>query len=133
MQLFSGVRVDGIDHEVGVQVGCVQVGRHQHLASGEEFFRQFQGDLVGLFRGDRFIRREGLVVVVEVRAVGFVVQIFGRHEALVGQVCHAVDAGEVSPAVLVHSLFLLGDIAQDAAHRSRCLFGLLDVVTRRHG
>lgn len=36
VEFLSGVRVDGVDHEVGVGVFRIHVGGHQNLAAGEE-------------------------------------------------------------------------------------------------
>ena len=55
VQLLSGVRVDGVDDQVGVQVFRVHVRGHQHLAAWEEPLRQFLSDLVRFFRCDFFL------------------------------------------------------------------------------
>ena len=52
VQLLSGVRVDRVDDQVGVQVLRVHVCGHQNLASWEEPLRQFLSDLVRLRRRD---------------------------------------------------------------------------------
>ena len=43
---------DLVHYQVGVEVGPVDVGSHQHFAAGEEPLRQLLGDLVGLRRCD---------------------------------------------------------------------------------
>ena len=96
-QLLPGVRLDGVDDEVGVEVCRIDVGRHQHLAAGEEFLSQLQRDLMSLLRADLLLRRERLDVLVEEGPGCFVVEVLGRHESIAGQICHAIDAGEVSP------------------------------------
>ena len=55
VQLFSGVRVDRVDDQVGVQVLRVDVCGHQNLAAWEEPLRQFLSDLVRFFRCDFFL------------------------------------------------------------------------------
>ena len=55
VQLLSGVRVDRVDDQVGVQVFRVHVRGHQHLAAWEEPLRQFLSDLVRFFRCDFFL------------------------------------------------------------------------------
>ena len=52
VQLLSGVRVDRVDDQVGVQVFRVDVCGHQNLAAWEEALRQLPGDLVRLRRRD---------------------------------------------------------------------------------
>ena len=91
------------------------------------------GDLVGLRRCDVLLGREGLDVVVEPGAAGLAVQVLGGQEALIGQIRHAVDAGEVAGAVCVHSFLLLGHVPQDTAHGTCGLLLLTDEAARRHG
>ena len=55
VQLFPGVRVDGVDDQVGVQVLRINVCGHQHLTAWEEPLCQFLSDLV------RFRRRNFLL------------------------------------------------------------------------
>ena len=133
VELLSRVRVDGVDHEVGVGMFRVHMGGRQHLTAGEEPLRQLQGDLVGLRRSHVFLRREGLDVVVEEGAAGLAVEMLGGHKALLGQRGGTVDTGEIPPAVLVHGLFLLGDVAEHPAHGAGGLLPLLDKATRRRG
>ena len=112
---------------------CIQVRCHQHLTAWEELFRQLQRDLVGLCRGDILTGREGLDVLVEEGPVCFAVQIFGGHEGILCQICHAVDAGEIAPAVHAQRFLVLGHIADDARHSPGRLLGLLNEAARRHG
>lgn len=132
-QLLPGVRLDGVDDEVGVEVCRIDVGRHQHLAAGEEFLSQLQRDLMSLLRADLLLRRERLDVLVEEGPGCFVVEVLGRHESIAGQICHAIDAGEVTESLLVHRFLRLRDIAHHAFHRTGSLLGLLDETTHRHG
>ena len=132
VELLPCVRVDGVDHEVGVGVFRIHMGGHQHLATGEEPLRQLQGDLVGLCRSHVFLRREGLDIVVEERAAGLAVQILGGHEALLSHLCPAVDAGEILPPIWIHRLFLLGDVTEHPAHGAGGLLTLLDEAARCH-
>lgn len=132
VEFLSGVRVDRVDHEVGVGMFRIHMGGHHHLTAGEEPLRQLQGDLVGLRRNHIFLRREGLDVVVKERAAGLAVQILGGHEALLGHLCAAVDAGEILPPVQIHRLFLLGDVAEHPAHGAGGLLTLFDEAACRH-
>lgn len=132
VELLSRVRMDRVDHEVGVGVFRIHMGGHQHLTAGEEPLRQLQGDLVGLRRSHVFLRREGLDVVVEERAAGLAVQILGGHEALLSHLRAAVDAGQVAIPLCINCLFLLGHIVEYPAHGASGLLTLLDEAARRH-
>ena len=132
VELLPCVRVDGVDHEVGVGVFRIHMGGHQHLATGEEPLRQLQGDLVGLCRSHVFLRRERLDVVVEERAAGLAVQILGGHEALLRHLRPAVDAGKILPPIQIHRLFLLRDVAEHPAHGTGGLLMFPDEAARRH-
>ena len=133
MELFPGVWLHGVYHQVGVEVRPVDMCGHQHFAAGEELFRQLLGDLVGLRRCDVLLGREGLDVVVEPGAAGLAVQVLCSQEALIGQVCCTVDAGEIAGAVCVHGFLLLGHVPQDAAHGAGGLLFLTDEAARRYG
>ena len=133
VELLPCVRVEGVDHEVGVGVFRIHVGGHQHLATGEEPLRQLQGDLVGLSKTDWLLGREGLDIVVEERAAGLAVQILGDHEALLCHLCPAVDAGEILLPVQIYRLFLLGHVVEYPAHGPGGLLMFPDKAARRHG
>ena len=133
VELFPGVRLHGVHHQVGVEVHPVDMRSHQHFAAGEELFRQLLGDLMGHRRCDVLLGREGLNVVIEPGAAGLAIQVFRGQEALIGQVCCTVDAGEIAGAVCVHGFLLLGHIPQDAAHGTGGLLLLTDETARRHG
>ena len=133
VELFPGVRLHGVHHQMGVEVRPVDVGSHQHFAVGEEPLRQLLGDLMGLRRCDALLGREGLNVVIEPGAAGLAIQVFRGQKALIGQIRHAVDAGEVAGAVRIRGLLLLGHVPQDAAHGAGGLLFLTDETARRHG
>ena len=107
VQLLSGVRVDGVDDQVGVQVFRVDVCGHQNLAAWEEPLRQLLGDLVRFRRRDFLFGREGLDVLVEEGSVGLSVEVLGRQETFLCQLRRAVDTGEMAAAGFIHRLFLL--------------------------
>ena len=107
VQFLSGVRVDGVDDQVGVQVFCVDVCGHQNLAAWEEPLRQLLGDLVRFRRRDFLFGREGLDVLVEEGSVGLSVEVLGRQETFLCQLRRAVDTGEMAAAGFIHRLFLL--------------------------
>ena len=107
VQLLSGVRVDGIDDQVGVQVFRVHVRGHQNLAAWEEPLRQFLSDFVRFRRRDFLFGGEGLDVLVEEGSAGFSVEVLGCQEAFLRQLRRAVDTGEIAAAGFIHRLFLL--------------------------
>ena len=131
VQLPSGVRVDGVDDQVGVQVLRVDMRGHQDLAAWEEPLRQFLGDLVRLRRRDFLFGGEGLDVLVEEGPAGLSVEVLGRQETFLRQFRCAVDTGEVAAAGFIHRLFLLGHIADQPPHGARRLLPFFDVATGR--
>ena len=133
VELFPGVRLHGVHHQVGVEMRPVDVGSHQHFAAGEEPLRQLQGDLVGLRKADLLLGREGLDVLVEEGSVGLSVEVLGRQETFLCQLRRAVDTGEIAAAGFIHRLFLLRHVADHPPHGARRLFPLFDVATGRQG
>lgn len=133
VELFSGIRLDGVDDEVGMKMLRVQVGRDQNFTVWEEPLRQFQRDSMGLCRSDPLLRREGLDVLIEESVVRFSIEMFGCHEALERCFRHAVDACKVSGPIPVQRFFFLRHISHNALHRARRLFGFLDEATRCRG
>lgn len=133
VQLLSGVRVDRVDDQVGVQVFRVHVCGHQNLAAWEEPLRQFLSDFVRFRRRDFLFGGEGLDVLVEEGSADLSVEVLGRHETLLCQLRRAVDTGEVAAAGFIHRLFLLRHIADHPPHGACRLFPLFDVATGRQG
>ena len=131
MELLPGIRMDGVDHQMGVKVLPVHMSCHQHLTAGEESLRQFQTDLMGLGGSKLFFRGEGLGVVVEEGACVFFVEVFGGHEALHGHICHAVDPRQVAVALFVHGFLWLGYILDHPPHAPGRLLAFLDKATGR--
>ena len=135
VELLSGIRMNRVDHQmgVGVEVLPVHMRGHQDLTAGEESLRQFQTDLMGLGGSEVFFRGEGLGVLVEEGAGVFPVEVFGGHEALHGHICHTVDARQVAVAFLVHGFLWLGYILDYPPHAPCRLLAFLDKATGRHG
>ena len=79
--LETGVAAYGVDYEVGVDVIPVGMGCHNDFKA-RDLFRQLQGDLMSLLRGDRIIRPEGLNHVIVHPSLGAMVQTLGVHEFL---------------------------------------------------
>ena len=133
MKLLPGIRMDGVDHQMGVKVLPVHMSCHQDLTAGEESLRQFQTDLMGLGGSERFFRGGGLGVLVEEGAGVFSVEVFGGHEALHGHICHAVDPRQVAVALLVYGFLWLGYILDHPSHAPGRLLTFLDEATGRRG
>ena len=135
VELLSGIRMNRVDHQmgVGVEVLPVHMRGHQDLTAGKELLCQFQPDLMGLSWCKVFFRGEGLGVLVEEGAGVFPVEVFGGHEALHGHICHTVDARQVAVAFLVHGFLWLGYILDYPPHAPCRLLAFLDKATGRHG
>ena len=99
--LETGVAAYGVDHEMGMNVITIRMSCHYDFEAGD-LLRQLQGDLMGLLRGDRIIRPEGLNHVVVHPSLGTVVQTLGVHEFLQGTLRHTVDARDQRPALEIH-------------------------------
>ena len=50
VELLSGVRMNRVNHQMGVKMLPIHMGGHQDLTAREELLRQFQPDLMGLGR-----------------------------------------------------------------------------------
>ena len=133
VELLSGIRMNRVDHQMGVEVLPVHMRGHQDLTAGKELLCQFQPDLMGLSWCKVFFRGEGLGVLVEEGAGVFPVEVFGGHEALHGHICHTVDARQVAVALLVHGFLWLGYILDYPPHAPCRLLAFLDEATGRHG
>ena len=131
MEFLPGIRMDGVDHQMGVKVLPIHMSCHQNLTAWEESLRQFQPDLMGLGGSKLFFRGEGLGVLVEEGACVFSVEVFGGHEALHGHICHAVDPRQVAVALFVHGFLWLGYILDHPPHAPGRLLAFLDKATGR--
>ncbi len=114
-QLGSGLKADAVDDEVGMDVRRIAVGGDQHLVARPGSRGKLAGDRVGFLIRHRFLRREGLDVLVEVHAILFSVDGLGQHEFLKGVFPVAVDAGHIS-AVSSLCFLRLTAVSQDAFH-----------------
>ena len=132
VELLPGIRVDGVDHQMGVKVLPVHMSGYQNLTAGEESLCQFQPDLMGLGGSKVFFRGEGLGILVEEGAGVFSVEVLGGHEALRGHVCHTVDPRQVAVAFLVYSFLWLGYILDHPSHTSCRLLAFFDEATGCH-
>ena len=97
---------------MGVDVIPVRMGCHYDFKAGD-LFRQLQGNLMCLLRGDRIIRTEGLNHVVVHPSLGAVIQTLGVHEFLEGALRHTVDAAN-QRTTLVADLGILTAVVDDS-------------------
>ena len=132
VELFPGVRLHGVHHQVGVEVRPVDMCGHQHFAAGEELFRQLLGDLVGLRRCDVLLGREGLDVVVEPHGTFLVVHIPCGMELPVGQLGRAVLPADQLAAVFIQCFLILRHILRYATEGTGRLFLVFDEGDRGH-
>ena len=102
VQLFAGLKVDGVDDAVGVDVLPVNVGADQHLTA-VKVFRQPPRGFVGLPGIDRRAFWKALHHVVEHHAAVLVVEQLRVQEIIVDALRLAVDAADERPAS--HAVF----------------------------
>ena len=114
VQLFAGLKVDGVDDAVGVDVLPVYMGADQHLAA-VEVFRQPPCGFVGLPGIDRRALRKALHHVVEHHAAVLVVEQLRVQEIVIGALGLTVDAADERPA-LPRGFLFLHDVEHHAAH-----------------
>ena len=126
-ELIARLKADAVDDEVGVGMARVTVGGDQNLVARPGFGRKLQGDLMGLGVGDALLRREGLDVLIEVDPIRLLIALLRQQEFLQRVLAGAVDAGEITPSILVHGFHFLGAVADDAAHGAEGLTLLPDV------
>ncbi len=93
MVLETGIHPHRVDDEVRVDVIRVRVGSNHNLIAGELFLCKATGDFVCRFRGERFVRMEGLDQLIEHPAIGFSVELLGVHKFPIGILWDTVDTG----------------------------------------
>ena len=132
-ELLPGLKADGVDDEVGVDMPGIAVGGHLHLMSRPGLRRKLQSDFVSLFVGEVLPGREGLDILVKVDADQLVVGGLGGEKFREGILSVAVQPGHI-PATgfgvggFVHPLA----VAHDRFHGTHMLLGLPDVGHSRH-
>lgn len=114
VQFLSGIEVNGVDEEVGMDVFPVCVGADQNfiplIVLSQLQCRCMSGDWV-----DRFTFREALHHVVEQYAIGFVIEPLGGHEVCVDRFRLAVDScDQLLPLEL--SLLILHGVPHHSSH-----------------
>ena len=114
VQLFAGLKIDGVDDAVGVDVLSVHMGADQHLAAAE-VFRQPPCGFMGPPWIDRRAFGKALHHVIEHRAAILVVEQFRVQEIVVDALRLAIDAADERHAIPCGFLFL-HDVEHHAAH-----------------
>ena len=114
VQFLSGIEVNGVDEEVGMDVFPVCVGADQNfiplIVLSQLQCRCMSGDRV-----DRFAFREALHHVVEQYAIRFVMQPLGGHEVRIDRFRLAVDScDQLLPLEL--SLLILHGVPHHSSH-----------------
>ena len=123
VQFLSGIEVDGVDEEVGMDVFPVCVGADQNFIS-LIVLSQLQRRRMGGDRVDRFAFREALHHVVEQHAIGFVIEPLGSHEVRVDRFRLAVDACD-QPLPIELSFLVLHGVSHHGSHASDGLSSLV--------
>ena len=98
VQLLAGLKVNGVDDAVGVDMLPVYMGADQHLAA-VKVFRQPPRGFVGLPGIDRRTLRKALHHVVEHHAAVLVVKQFRVQEIVIDALRLAVDAADERPVL----------------------------------
>lgn len=116
VQFLSGIEVDGVDEEVGMDVFPVCVGADQNFIA-LIVLSQLQRRRMSGGRVDHFAFGEALHHVVEQHAVGFVMQPLGGHEVRIDRFQLAVDACDQLLTVTLGFLVLHG-VPHHGSHAS---------------
>ena len=114
VQLFAGLKVNGVDDAVGVDMLPVYMGADQHLAA-VKVFRQPPRGFVSLPGIDRRAFWEALHHVIEHHAAILVIEQLCIDEIIVDALRLTVDAADERPAIPCGFLFL-HDVKHHAAH-----------------
>ena len=99
--LETGIAAYGVDYEVRMDVIPVGMGCHNDFKA-RDLFRQLQGDLMCLLRGNRIIWAEGLDHVVVHPSLSAVVQTLGVHKFLQGTLGYTVDTTDQWAIFIIH-------------------------------
>ena len=127
-QLQPGFKADGIDHKVGVDVGSVAVGGHQHLVSWPCLRRKLQPQFVSLSVGDVLHGREGLYILVKKNTTLFMPCGTGGFKLCDGIQAVAMDSGDPTLTVCFVPCFLfLHAVVHHPLHIAGSLPGFFDI------
>ena len=133
VELHSGFKADGVDHEVGVDVLGIAVGGHLHLMSRPSLGCKLQTDLVGLLVCDLFLGRKRLDILVKIDPVQLVVGGLGSQKFREGVGTVAVQSGHITDAGFgIGGLVLPLAVPHHCLHGTDVLFRFLDVAYSCH-
>lgn len=128
---LPGLRADGVDDQMGMDVVTVRVSRH-HNFEAIELLRQLQRNLMGGLGCQIFFRVEGLNQMIEHPTIILVVEPLGVQKLLIGAPGNAVDTGHKKP-VTIFCFIPAAAVAECAVETFGCLvFDSGYELNRRH-
>lgn len=132
-ELLPGFIGNGVDNEMGMNVGSIAVGGNLNLMAGPCLLCKLHCDFVSLRWCQLFPRREGLNVLVEVDTIQLPVSSFGRKEFCDGVPAVAVDAADQIPfGLCIPDFLFLHAVTHHCFHGTHRLGTFLDVGHGRH-
>ena len=133
-QLQPSLEADRVEYEMRMDVVGITMGGHQNFRPRPCAGGKLQCDFMGLARRDVFLWREGLHILIEIRAVHFLKCRLGRLELHNGIHAAAVDAADKIPLrELVPGLVIPHTVFHDRPHGADALFGFPDISHGRRG
>lgn len=132
-ELLPGFIGNGVDNEMGMNVGSIAVSSDLNLMTGPSLLRKLNCDFMSLRWCQLFPRREGLNVLIEVDSVQLSVRSFGSEEFCDCISAITVDTADQVPlGLLIPNLFRLHTVAHHCFHGTHRLGAFLDVGHGRH-
>lgn len=127
-QLLPCFIADGVDKKVGMWVGCIAVGGHQHLITGPCLLRKLQGNFMSFLIRDVFPWRKGLDILVKVDAVQLVICSLGCHKFRGSFQPIAVDSADKTLSCYgVNGLVLPLTVGDHGTHSAYTLAAFFDI------
>lgn len=128
VELHPGFKIDGVDHEVGMDMLGIAMSGHLYLMPRPGFGGKLQTDGVCLLVADILPGRKGLNVLVEIDAVQLVIGGLSGQKFCEGVDTVAVQPGHISDACFgVSGLVLPLAIPHHSFHSTDMLLSFLDV------
>ena len=115
MKLFAVPEADRIDDDMRVEIVGIVVGGDDTFVVGEQPFGKLACDFISLPRRDVLLVGEGMNIVKEIDAVGFLEGLLGRHHFKVAGVGCTIMSRFDADAIERH-LFGLKNIRECAEH-----------------
>ena len=117
---------------MGMEMGSITMGGHQHFVPRPRLRRELQSDLMGMLVGDILFRREGLHILVEADTLILVPCGFGSLKLCDGVQTITVDSADPADACfLIPCLLFLHAVFHDPLHIAGPLSGYLDIGDSR--